>query len=212
VGGLGVFVVRVNPREYRRSKISESVDGESELFMLAVNTDCRRSVIIAQREPGSDLEVFPTAGGDRGNPREFWEKRSGESGSIHPVSWQCRPHTASGSRTEPAGGHKLERVCDLRFCAFCVFGVTRTGLGGVVGLSPHEVGLSGSRTEPAGGHKLERVCDLRFFVVRSGRAVKVSRLRELVDNSPCYLLTPGTQVLSVRRDHELRASSGSVTG
>lgn len=92
MGGLGVFVVRVNPREYRRSKISESVDGQSELFMLAVNTDCRRSVIIAQREPGSDLEVFPTAGGDRGNPREFWEKRSGESGNIHPVSCHCRPH------------------------------------------------------------------------------------------------------------------------
>lgn len=92
MGGLRVFVVRVNPREYRRSKISESVDGESELFMLAVNTDCRRSVIIAQREPGSDLEVFPAAGGDRGNPREFWEKRSGESGNIHLVSWQCRPH------------------------------------------------------------------------------------------------------------------------
>lgn len=115
MGGLGVFVVRVNPRECRRSNISESVDGESELFMLAVNTDCRRSVIIAQREPGSDLEVFPAAGGDSGNPREFWEKRSGESGNIHPVSWQCRPHTVSGSRTARTGGHKLEKVCDLRF-------------------------------------------------------------------------------------------------
>lgn len=60
--------------------------------MLAGNTDCRRSVIIAQRELGSDLEVFPTAGGDSGNPREFWEKRSGESGNIHPVSCHCRPH------------------------------------------------------------------------------------------------------------------------
>lgn len=136
MGGLGVFVVRVNPREYRRSKISESVDGESELFMLAVNTDCRRSVIIAQREPGSDLEVFPTAGGDRGNPREFWEKRSGESGSIHPVSWQCRPHTVSGSRTAPAGGHKLEGVCDLRFFAVWLTCPSRLAVGGVARRSP----------------------------------------------------------------------------
>jgi len=133
VGGLGVFVVRVNPREYRRSKISESVDGESELFMLAVNTDCRRSVIIAQRELGSDLAVFPTAGGDRGNPREFWEKRSGKSGKIHPVSWQCRPHTASGSRTELAGGHKLERVCDLRFFVVLRRGGLRTDSEGSCG-------------------------------------------------------------------------------
>lgn len=136
MGGLGVFVVRVNPREYRRSKISESVDGESELFMLAVNTDCRRSVIIAQRELGSDLAVFPTAGGDRGNPREFWEKRSGESGNIHPVSWQCRPHTASGSRIAPTGGHKLERGCDLRFFVFRGRGGAGTDSGGVVGRSP----------------------------------------------------------------------------
>ena len=56
---------------------------------------------------------------------------------------------------------------------------------------PHTA--SGSRTARTGGHKLERVCDLRFFVVRSGRAVKVSRLRELVDNSPDYLLASGIQ-------------------
>lgn len=151
MGGLGAFVVRANPREYRRSKISESVDGQSELFMPAVNTECRRSVIIAQREPGSDLEVFPTAGGDSGNPREFWEKRSGESGKIHPVSWQCRPHTVSGSRTERTGDHELERVPDLRFC-----------------------------------------------VVRDDSAVKVSRLRELVDNSPSYLGASELQRMSGR--------------
>lgn len=136
MGGLGVFVVRVNPREYRRSKISESVDGQSELFMLAVNTDCRRSVIIAQRELGSDLEVFPTAGGDSGNPREFWEKRSGESGNIHPVSCHCRPHTVSGSRTAQTGGHKLERVCDLRFLVARRSGGVKIGSGGVARRSP----------------------------------------------------------------------------
>lgn len=105
--------------------------------MLAGNTDCRRSVIIAQREPGSDLEVFPTAGGDRGNPREFWEKRSGESGKIHPVSCHCRPHTRSGSRTAQTGGHKLERVCDLLFS--CVGGgvVRKLTVGGVARRSPH---------------------------------------------------------------------------
>lgn len=58
--------------------------------------------------------------------------------------------------------------------------------------------VSGSRTERTGDHELERVPDLRFCVVRDDSAVKVSRLRELVDNSPSYLGASELQRMSGR--------------
>jgi hypothetical protein len=163
----GAWCVRVpgNPREFRRPEGAGLIHGESALVTSSVLPRSVLSAVIAQRAPRRDPEGFPAAGRDGGNPRESTQKWSGAG------RWIC-----------------------TRYCA------------------REPLTVSGSRTEPAGDHKLERVSDLRFCVAGSGNAVKVSRLRELVDNSPCYLLTPGTQVLSVRRDHELRASGGSVTG
>ncbi len=47
--------------------------------------------------------------------REFSPERSGTCVRICDLTCVRDPLTMSGSLTEPAGGHKLDRVCDLRF-------------------------------------------------------------------------------------------------
>ncbi len=106
---------RENPREFRRPEGADLIHGESALVTSSVLPRSVLSVAIAQRAPGRDSKVLPAAGRDSGNPRESTQKWSGASRWIY--TWYCtrEPLTASGSRTEPAGGYKLERVCDLRF-------------------------------------------------------------------------------------------------
>ncbi len=91
---------------------------------------------IAQRVTRSGSTMALSLDHDGGNHREFAEKRSGVLQWIHPVSWLRRPHTVSGSRTEPAGGHKLERVCDLRFFVVRLTRPSRLAVGGVAWRSP----------------------------------------------------------------------------
>ena len=70
-------------------------------------------------------------------------------GGFSELTCDRYPHTVSGSRTAQTGGHKLERVCDLRFFAFRGKGGAGTDRGGVAGRSP---GIAVLRE--ASGHEL----------------------------------------------------------
>jgi hypothetical protein len=113
----GAWCVRVpgNPREFRRPEGAGLIHGESALVTSSVLPRSVLSAVIAQRAPRRDPEGFPAAGRDGGNPRESTQKWSGAGRWICTRYCAREPLTVSGSRTEPAGGHKLERVCDLRF-------------------------------------------------------------------------------------------------
>lgn len=127
-----------NPREFRGAER----EGRAHLASVACPGWDRRSkgrgMRIAQRVTKSGSAMALSLDRDGGNPREFAEKRSGVLQWIHPVSWLRRPHTVSGSRTEPAGGYKLERVCDLRFFVVRMSGPLRLSVGGVARRSPEQ--------------------------------------------------------------------------
>jgi hypothetical protein len=113
----GAWCVRVpgNPREFRRPEGAGLIHGESALVTSSVLPRSVLSAVIAQRAPRRDPEGFPAAGRDGGNPRESTQKWSGAGRWICTRYCAREPLTQSGSRTEPAGGYNLERVCDLRF-------------------------------------------------------------------------------------------------
>jgi hypothetical protein len=68
--------------------------------------------------------------------REIPPRASGAGAKFCPLTGFSDPHTVSGSRTAPTGGHKLFTGCDLRFCVACRSGYPKTDNGGIAGRSP----------------------------------------------------------------------------
>lgn len=134
--GAGCVRVPGNPREFRRPEGADLIHGEFAQFTSSVLPRSVLSAVIAQRAPRRDPEACPAAVGDSGNPRESTQKWSGASRWICTRYCTREPLTGSGSRTEPTGGHKLERVCDLRFFVVRGRGGSGTDCWGVAGRSP----------------------------------------------------------------------------